>query len=134
MTIIRSLRPGALVLSLALNTALAILWYRPFLFGRRWAALTGRSVSAPPDPAKMAVGILCGALFVLAMAVLVEAMDLTRFVHALGLAGLVGLGLIAAIALPIALYNGFGMPLFLIDTGLSVAGALLTSVVLVSFR
>ena len=52
----------AVVIAAIANVVIGIVWYLPALFGRRWAAETGRDMTARPSPMLYVVAIL-GALF-----------------------------------------------------------------------
>ena len=125
---------AAIGICLVLNVVLGTLWYQPFLFGRMYSELTGQPVDGPPNPKKLGTAVVCSLMTVLALAVLLSALGITAIPEALALSLLISIGFVVAVNLPIYLYDGHPLRLFMINSGLTVTGLMLNAVLLVLIK
>ncbi len=118
---------GILVL---INVVLAMLWYSPIMFGKPWAAITGQSIIGPPDAKKILIGIITNAAIVLTIAILTNIIGINDLKNAFTFAGILSIGIVCSTILPIYVYNGYSIKLFIIDAGLAVSFIFISSIVL----
>ena len=69
----------AVIVAAVVNVAIGTVWYLPQVFGKQWAALTGREISTSPNPMLYGVAIV-GAL--------ITSYVLALVVHAVGAASI----------------------------------------------
>lgn len=126
-------------LAIALATVayfmLGALWYSGLFFGKKWAALVGIDMSANDSKkglGKMMAGSLMLTLItVIALAVLIQKLELTFIISAVKLALLTGI-CFATTAVSISfIYESRPCGLYFIDCGYHLAGHVVASIVLV---
>ena len=77
----------AVIVAAVANIVISTVWYLPQVFGRQWAALTGREISTSPNPMLYVIAIIGS---------LISAYVLALFIHATG-AGSIVEGVIVAL-------------------------------------
>ena len=90
----------AVIIAAVANVVIGTVWYLPGLFGRRWAAETGRDLTARPSPMLYVVAILGSLVTAYALALVFEIVMKARGPVSF-LDGIV-IGLVAAIGFQLA--------------------------------
>jgi len=126
----------AVILAAVANVVIGTVWYLPQVFGKQWAALTGRELNTSPNPMLYVIAIL-GALITAYVLALVFAVVMTARGPVSFIDGIV-IGLIASIGFQVTsqavggAFEGRSWTLFAINAGNSlvsfaVMGAILAA-------
>jgi hypothetical protein len=125
---------AVLLASVALS-GLGALWFMA-LFNKSYAIALGRKDlnDHKPSPLYIVGPFLCGAVVTITNAVLMRALNVTSYEHALRFGALVGLGYLASTTVNIAINPNIPKPLLygFVSGGYFLAGSLLNSVILVA--
>jgi hypothetical protein len=125
---------AVLLASVALS-GLGALWFMT-LFNKSYAIALGRKDlnDHKPSPLYIVGPFLCGAVITITNAVLMRALNVTSYEHALRFGALVGLGYLASTTVNVAINPNIPKPLLygLVSGGYFLVGSLLNSVILVA--
>jgi hypothetical protein len=125
---------SAILVCIVVNTFTAILWYSPLVFGKPWSKITGQSIEGAPEPKKLIPAVICTIIFVFTLAFLIDEFKIQYVSQAIVFAFIIGIGITATATLPMNMYNGNKIRLFLIDTGYSVCITIICSIILVLMK
>ncbi|MDA3851921.1 MAG: DUF1761 domain-containing protein [Spirochaetaceae bacterium] len=124
---------GVMAFCLIINILIASLWYQPFMLGKAWQNFTGQPIDGPPNPAKLIPAILGTVVYIFTLAILFQLIGIDSLGKGLLFTGFICLGIIAAVAIPIHLYDGFPLKQFIINFGLTLVNFLINGALLGRF-
>jgi uncharacterized protein DUF1761 len=122
----------AVIIAAIVTVIIGTVWYLPALFGRRWAAETGREIDASPNPTLYVVAIVGALISSYVMALLVNATGVASVTEGVVLGAIVGIGIPAVNAAVGGAFEGRSWALWAINAGnsvvvLAVAGGILAA-------
>ncbi len=108
----------AIAVCTLVSGGLGAAWYSPALFGEAWMRELGKTAEqlGPPGPALFGSVVSC-AVASISIGILCEALELETLGAGLGLGALIGVGVVAMTMLSDALFSGWGLRLYAIQTG-----------------
>ena len=128
--ILKKINYLAVLICVVLGIIISMVWYMPFAFGGIWSGITGQPVNGPPVPFKLIIGIISTVIVVFSIAVIFKLLKSESIFEGILIGIIIAIGIIAAVCLPINIYNGFDIRLYFIDTGLSVLNIIIYSFIL----
>ena len=123
----------AILIATAVAFVLGGLWYGP-LFGQAWLTALGKTEEdIEPSPMPFVISFFTAALTSVVLAGLMLALGITGVVDGALFGLIVGIGFIATAMASDSAFCGWGMPLFLIQSGYRVAYSVLMGAIIGAF-
>ena len=123
----------AILIATAVAFVLGGLWYGP-LFGQAWLTALGKTEEdIEPSPMPFVISFFAAALTSVVLAGLMLALGITGVVDGALFGLIVGIGFIATAMASDSAFCGWGMPLFLIQSGYRVAYSVLMGAIIGAF-
>ena len=114
--------------------ALGGLWYGP-LFGKAWMNAIGKTEDElQPSPTPFVVSFVTALITAIVLALLINALGVVRVVDGLALGAIVGIGFIATAMASDSAFCGWGVRLFLIQSGYRVVYSVIMGAILAFWR
>lgn len=120
----------AILTATVLAFVLGGLWYGP-VFGKAWLAALGKSeADIEPSPAPFIISFFTALLTAVALAYLIHALEITSVLGGLYIGTLVGIAFIATAMASDSAFYGWGVRLFLIQSGYRVVYSIIMGALL----
>ena len=115
----------AILVATAVAFALGGIWYGP-VFGKAWLAALGKAAEdLEPSPKPFIISFFTALLTCIVLAALMASLGIATLGGGLVIGALVGVGFIATAMASDSAFCGWGMPLFLIQSGYRVVYSIL---------
>jgi hypothetical protein len=123
----------AVIIAAAANIVISTVWYLPQVFGKQWAAATGREVNTGGNPMLYGIAIVGSLISAYVLALLVHATGVATITEGIVLGLAVSIGFIATTQAVGGAFEGRSWSLFGINASNSlvtyaVMGAILTAI------
>jgi hypothetical protein len=114
--------------------ALGGLWYGP-LFGKAWMSAIGKTADElQPPPLPYVISFFTALVTTIVLAMLINALGVVRVIDGVLLGAIVGIGFIATAMASDNAFCGWGLKLFLIQSGYRVVYSLIIGAILAFWR
>lgn len=123
-----NIRFELVLIAIVFHIILTMLWYSPFLLGKLWSSFTGVAIDGPPQLSKLLIGIVSTAVLSIVLYLLIGQLGLHGWIQGLQIGGVLIVGFILAVHVPIAVYNETPLGLMAIDAGVFSIALLAQSV------
>jgi hypothetical protein len=122
----------AVIVAAIANVVISAVWYMPQIFGRQWAALTGREISTSPNPMLYGIAIVGSLISAYVLALVIKGVGAASITDGIVTGLVVWLGFQATNQAVGGAFEGRSWTLFGINAGngavsLAVMGAILAA-------
>ena len=122
----------AVIVAAVANVVIGTVWYLPQVFGKQWAALTGREINTSPNPMLYIVAIVGSVISAYVLALVIHAVGATTITDGIVTGLIVSIGFQATSQAVGGAFEGRSWTLFGINAGNSlvsfaVMGAILAT-------
>ena len=116
----------AVIIAAVAGVVIGFIWYLPQVFGRRWAAATGRELPARGDVSRTfyVAGVVQSLVVAYVLALFISALGGASLVDGVVVAALAWIGFVAVGTLNTVLYEGRSLEYWMINAGYALVSLL----------